>query len=267
MPIIASLSSPYGPQAAQRVDVFVPAGGEERALVACFAGGWWTGGRQQELRACCLALAEAGLPAAAIGVRPLAAPGSAPGAEHARSGADILADARAGLGRALDEAALAGHGGRSCALLGSGSGSLVALVLAHRLGAAGGRGGEPLARCAVACGVTPGLDHHEVGAGVPAPLLDRFAGTAHTQLAPLHLEPAAFPPLLLVHGDADAEVPPAIAERLHQRLAEAGEADEFALLAGLGHQFIERPWEPAGRLALDRVVPFLLRHAPDPQPA
>lgn len=267
MPITTSLSSPYGAHPSQRVDVFVPTGGEDRALVACFAGGWWHAGWHEELRALCLTIAGAGLPTAAIGVRPLAAPGTASGPEHARSGAEVLTDARAGLGRALEEAALSGHGGRSCALLGSGAGSLVALVLAHRLGLAGGRGGEPLARCAIACGVTPGLEHGDAAANVPAALLDRFAGTAHRQLSPLHLEPAGFPPLLLLHGDVDAEVPAATARRLHEHVAGAGEASEFALLTGLGHQFIERPWERAGREAVERIAPFLLRHAPDPQPA
>lgn len=265
--ITTTLQSAYGPHPTQRVDVFVPAGAERRALVACFAGGWFHAGRHEELRAFCLALAEAGWPAAAIGVRLLAAPGSQPLGDHAHHGGEVLADARAGLGRALEDASLAGLDGRSCACLGSGSGSLVALTLAHRLEAAGGRGGAPVARAAIACGVTPGLDHGDVGAGVPGAILDRFAGTQHHQLAPLHLDPARFPPLLLLHGDADAEVPAAKAQRLRVRLAEAGEGSELAVLAGLGHQFIERAWERGARQALERILPFLDNHARLPEPA
>jgi acetyl esterase/lipase len=51
-----------------------------------------------------------------------------------------------------------------------------------------------------------------------------------------HVHPA-FPPTVLLHGTADAMVPPASSERFHQALVEAGVASELHLYAGQIHEF------------------------------
>jgi dipeptidyl aminopeptidase/acylaminoacyl peptidase len=114
--------------------------------------------------------------------------------------------------------------------------------------------------------VTPSLDHAD---GFPPALLktvDLFAGAQRHSLSPLHLRPELFPPLLLLHGDNDAEVPARIANRFHLKVVEAGEASALAVLSGLGHQFIEHPQERGGRVALERLLAFLGEHVRPAEP-
>lgn len=255
--VTAALDSAYGPDEAQRVDVFLPQGGEERALVVCLPGGWWSTGRHDSLRGFCLALAARGWPCASVGLRPLPPPGQAPGAGHARDGGDVLEDARLGAERALEEALVLGLAGRSVLLLGSGSGSLAALVLAQRLGEQ--RGG-PQVRAVAACGVTPSLDHVDVQAAPLHKAVERFAGVEREALSPSHLDPARFPPLLLLHGDADHEISAKAAGRLRDKISTAGVPCELVPIPAGHHQFIEDPQARPGHTALERLLPFLAEH-------
>jgi acetyl esterase/lipase len=243
-----SLSLAHGQHARQRFDLFVPEAIDGGALVACFHGGWWSHGRHEDLRAFALHLAELGHATASIGYRLLG--------DGARNGEDILEDARAGVLKALDEAAVDGASPNTVVLLGSGAGSLIALTLAARLGA------DPKLRVrgVVACGVTPTLEHWEGCSATVAKALDQFAGAHRHELSPLHLKPDALPPLLLLHGDNDSDVPAKLAQRLHARTIEAGESSALAVLSGPGHQFIEQPFERGARAALERIQPFLQEH-------
>ncbi len=252
-----ALSTAYGAQPQQRYDLFLPHGGEHFALTVCFHGGWFNAGRHEELRGFALALAEHGLPSACIGLRPLVSAAHPDGARH---GQDLIDEAKTALQKALADAGLHGFSSNSAVLLGSGSGSLIALDLANHLHA------ERTLRLrgVVACGVTPSLDHGDGNAPERAKILDQFAGANRHGLSPVHVRPETLPPLLLLHGDADHDVPAKLAQRLHQRAIDAGEPSSLAILAGLGHQFIEQPSERGGRAALERVLPWLDEHAREP---
>lgn len=262
MPVSASLSVAYAAHPETAFDVVVPEVREGRALVVCLHGGWWHQGHHHDLRAFCLALAEHGWASASIGTRLLASPGANPGPEHARSGQDLLADILTALPKVVEEAALLGWSGNSIVLLGSGSGSLLALVAASRLTLERKPGIR--VRACIAAGVTPSLDHGDGWAPGLAAAIDRFAGRDRHALSPMHLTPHGFPALLLVHGDKDIDVPAALAQKLHQRIVTADETSEITVLAGPGHHFIESPLSPNGRLGMERILPFLAVHGVEP---
>ncbi len=250
-----TLKSPCGPHARNHYDLFVPERSEGMALVACFHGGWWNQGRGEDLRLFCLALAEAGFPSASIDFRSFT--------DGAQGGQDILDDARAGVTKALEEATIQGLDGRSLILLGSGSGSLIALTLAAQLSEVA----QVRVRAAIACGVSPSLDHGDGLAPSVLKAVDQFAGSHRHALSPLHFKPESLPPMLLLHGDNDTDVPAKLAHKFHLRVTESGEHSTLAVLSSLGHQFIENPYDRGGKAALERIVPFLQEHAPVPEVA
>jgi acetyl esterase/lipase len=251
--LYSSLGIAYGTQPRQSCDIFIPESQDDSTLVACFHGGWWSHGRHEDLRAFCLHLAELGRPCAAIGYRLLG--------EGARSGQDVIDDARLGTLKAIEEAACAGSNPASIVLLGSGSGSLIAMAVATQLS----QDAKLHVRGAIACGVSPTLEQWEGCSATVAKALDQFAGTQRHAFSPLHLQPDLLPPLLLLHGDNDLEVPAKLAQRLHARVVEAGEVSTLAILSGLGHQFIEQPFERGAKAALERILPFLQEHARTPE--
>lgn len=72
-----------------------------------------------------------------------------------------------------------------------------------------------------------------------------------------------FPPLLILHGDADREVPVALAYRLYDRIRAHGGEVEMHLYPGAGHGF-NAPWAPsysesAATDAWQRTIAFLRR--------
>ncbi len=247
--ISATLGLSYGAHPRQRVDVLVPEGAAN-ALCLCVDGGWWADGRCEVGRGFALLLAERGCAVATLGHRPLG--------DGARHGEDVLSDlTEAGL-KALEEAQVLGFSGRSLALLGHGSGSLAALLTAPRFA------GKAVVRAAVACGLLGSLEPNAGTAGSYQIACDRFAAGRHRELSPLHLDPAAVPPLLILHGDADREVPLAQAQNLQGRLTAAGEPSRLDVIAGAGHRFAEDPLAPAARDAAERIAAFLAEHAREP---
>lgn len=266
MPVTASLSVRHGAHPEQSFDVVVPdhsAGdGNRQALVVALHGGWWHQGHHQDLRAFCLALAEHGWAAASLGFRQLAPPGANPGPEHARSGTDIVADVLSGLPKVIEEAALLGWSGSSVVLLGSGSGSLLALLAASRL-TLERKAGVRIRAC-IAAGVTPSLDHADGWAPALAATIDRFAGRDRHALSPMHLTPHGYPALLLLHGDKDVDVPAALAQKLHQRVVAADESSAIQVLAGPGHHFIESPFSANGKVGMESILAFLAEHGREP---
>jgi acetyl esterase/lipase len=254
MPLSAQLDVVFGAHPQSRVDVFVPDRSDSRALVALYAGGWWTAPRREELRSVALVLAAQGWPVAVVGVRPLAL---ATGGDGARNGAEVLVDARAGLDRAIEEAGLLGLPHRDAILVGSGSGSLVALTLGHRLAVNGGKNRAPRVRGVVAAGVTPSLDKADI-AHTHHMVAERFAGSEAAALSPMGLDPADFPDLMLLHGDGDGDVSGKVVARFRERFP-AETPVEFSHLTGLGHQFLEDP-HGKGRSAVERLAGFLDRH-------
>jgi acetyl esterase/lipase len=65
--------------------------------------------------------------------------------------------------------------------------------------------------------------------GPPGKLPQRYDAASPVERLPLNL------PQLLVHGEADDIVPPAIARRYHERALEAGDPCELVMLPGVGH--------------------------------
>jgi acetyl esterase/lipase len=244
------LGSSYGIHPRQRYDLFVPERREPPVLVVCL-GGSWQGGRHEDQRSLALALAEQGYAAACLGHRLLG--------DGARHGQDICDDVRAALTKAVEEAAIHGAAPRSVILLGLGDSSLVALAVASQC-----HGYIPAVRAVVACGVHPTLETWDGCPTATIKLHEQFAGGHKQHFDPMHLDAHRFPPVLLVHGDSDTEVPARLVTKLHMRLVEAGESSTLAILAGLGHQILNHPHDRAGKLALERILPFLAEHAREP---
>jgi acetyl esterase/lipase len=246
------LAQPYGPHPRQQFDVMVPDKLASRGLVVLIHGGWWTQGRFQDLRPLALHLAELGFATATIGHRLLG--------DGARQGQELVDDIKLGLAKALEESTLAGGSDNTVVLLGSGSGSLTALVTASQLAT----DAHLRIRGVVACGVTPTLEHWEGCPSTITKALDQFAGGHRHLLSPMELPAASLPPLLLLHGDNDADVPAKLAQRLHAHAIGADEASTLAVLSGVGHGFIEHPYERGAKAALERIIPFLSEHANEP---
>jgi pimeloyl-ACP methyl ester carboxylesterase len=248
------LNRSYGPAPTQRFDLLIPDDRGRKSLVVCLHGGWWHQGHHYDLRPLMMQLADHGQPAATLGVRCL-------GADGARSGADLIADAKTGLARILDDALVMGYEG-GLVLLGSGSGSLTALVAAHQLHE---EHAPVRIRAVIACGLTPSLDHNDGWAPALSKHMDAFAGANRHALSPMHLRPEGFPPLLALHGAQDVDVPTKVAQKFHQRQAGAGESTALMVLHGVGHHFVEHPHAAASRSALEHLWPFLNTVAQEPE--
>jgi len=249
----AVLAQPFGNHPRQQIDVFIPERLTARGLVALIHGGWWSQGRHQDLRLLALHLAELGFASATIGHRQFG--------DGARFGHDLVDDVKAGIAKALEESAIAGASDSTVVLLGSGSGSLTALTVASQLSS----DARIRVRGAIACGVTPTLEHWEGCSSTVAKALDQFAGNQRHLLSPMDLPAASLPPLLLLHGDSDPDVPAKLAQRLHAHAIEADEMSTLAILTGVGHRFIEQPLDRGAHSALERIVPFLTEQAREPE--
>jgi acetyl esterase/lipase len=73
-----------------------------------------------------------------------------------------------------------------------------------------------------------------------------------------------YPPTLLLHGDADTDVPYAQSVQMAAALARAGVAHELITIPGGGHGFERDPEQPLGQPAFDRAVAFLRRQVVEP---
>jgi acetyl esterase/lipase len=253
--IHCSLNLSYGPNPRHVVDIFVPREPVNKSLLVLIHGGWWSAGHPHDLRLAAMHLAELGWPVAVPGFRQLG--------EGARNGQDIFDDVRNGIKKAREEISLIGAASHSAILIGSGSGSLIALTASSLLLTDPKAG--VMIRAAVACGVTPSLEPWE---GCPVALirtLHSFADGKAAQYSPMSMRADQFPPLLLLHGDNDQDVPARNAQKLHARVIEANEPSTLTILSGVGHSLIENPYDRNGRSAFERIVPFLHEHAVEPE--
>jgi acetyl esterase/lipase len=75
---------------------------------------------------------------------------------------------------------------------------------------------------------------------------------------PVRHVPADHPPVLLLHGDLDDDVPVEQSMAMAAALERAAIQHELIVLHSLGHGFDEDAGDPAVRRALDRVVSFLV---------
>ena len=97
-----------------------------------------------------------------------------------------------------------------------------------------------------------------------AAIVDLYGAGSDDDPPTAHL--AAFPPLLILHGDADSNMPVALAHRLHDRLQANGADVEIHIYPGAGHGF-DMPWSPAysPEAAADawrRTIAFLRQRLP-----
>lgn len=258
MPAIhAFTESAYGPHLRQRYDLFVPEGADQCATVICLPGQWWTAGDHHDLRGVALRLAEAGWAAASIGTRLLE--------KDLRSGSELVGDVIAACDKIVDEAALHGAHDRGVVLLGSGSGSLTALVAATRMLA--DRRCRLRVVATIACGFTPSTKPWE---GCPlerTASVKTFGGEQADAIDPATMPDDAFPPMLILHGENDESVPTKHALTFQKRLAAAGEIARLETVPHAGHQWIEAVHDRPSRFAIDRTVAFLREVAPNGQPA
>jgi len=253
----AFTESAYGPHLRQRYDLFVPADADQCPTVICLPGHWWTAGDHHDLRGVALRLAEAGWAAASVGTRLLE--------KDLRSGEELLGDVMQACEKIVDEASLHGAHERGVVLLGSGSGSLTALTAATRM--LSDRKCRLRVVAAIACGLTPSTRPWE---GCPlerAGAVKTFGGEHPERLDPATLPDDAFPPVLILHGEADEAVPPKHALALQKRLAAAGEIARLETVPHAGHQWIEAVHDRPSRFAIDRSIAFLREVAPLAPPA
>ncbi|HYE04730.1 MAG TPA: prolyl oligopeptidase family serine peptidase [Planctomycetota bacterium] len=240
----------YGPHPRQQFDVFIPEGADNCATVVCVHGGWFSAGHHHDLRSLAFVLAERGYACAPISIRHLA---------DVRGGADLVDDVCIAARKALEESSLLGGSPRTLVLLGSGSGSLPALAAAQRLG----EDRKLRVRAAIACGVTPSADAWDGCPPAIARVVQQYGAGHADALGPMTMPADRFPPLLLLHGDQDAEVPAKLAHKLHMRVIEAGEDSQLAVLAGVGHHFIDSAH--GLRAAGERIAAFLAEQVNEPQ--
>ena len=242
--LLATTAAAYGDHRCQAVDVFVPDGCNEVPTVLCLAGGWWTGDARLRARALAMDLAERGWPAAALGLRPL---------DDVEDGRELVDDVITAAIRAVEEATVLGAHAQVCSLVGSGSGSLLALLAGQRLDA----DGLLRPRCLTCAGVTPTVAPWDGCEPAIAERLGRFAPAAAAALDPLRLDPASFPPVLHIHGDNDPAVPARLAREQHRLLRTADRPSQLTLMTGLGHDILEEPSSPAARNVLRTITAWL----------
>jgi acetyl esterase/lipase len=161
----------------------------------------------------------------------------------------------------VDEAALYGAHDRGVILLGSGSGSLTALAAGARMLA--DRRCRLRVAAVVACGLTPALSPWEGGRAERHGILKEFAGDQAQELDPSLIAADAFPPVLILHGEEDREVPSRHALALQKRLSDAGEMARLETVSHADHRWIESVHDRPARFAIDRITAFLREVAPN----
>lgn len=155
------------------------------------------------------------------------------------AGITALADQPVDLGRLL----IVGHSAGGHLALWAASRGPAALVVSL--------GGVSDLEEAAALGLGDGAAQELLG-GEPDEVPERYAAASPPRLLPLRA------PLLLVHGDADQEVPVATARRFAARAADAGAPCELLELPGVDHFAVIDPASPAWAAtlaAVDRLLP------------
>ncbi len=230
----------YGPHQRQYVDVCVPNDATEAPLIICFHSGWFQFGQPKQLHELMFTLCQAGFACAVIGHR-LSTDGI--------SGEDILSDCKLGIDKAKEEVGLLGGQAASPCLVGSGVGGLLAMNLA-RINTQEFAG-------IISCGATPQLEAWDGCNTNIKEALSQFSNNDEHTLSPIKQSCADLPPLLILHGDHDPEVPVTLARDLHARCIEQGVESTFSVLSGGKHRFLEDIDGRTAKSALKRMLPWL----------
>lgn len=236
----------YGRHRAQRAELWLPAGpGGRRPAVVLLHGGYWRAQYTKRLMVP-LARAVAALGWAAVNVEyrrvgPLGGGGGWPGTfEDVAAALDHLGGVAE-----VDAARLVtcGH---------SAGGHLALWAAARARLPAGAPGSAPAVRPVGAVSLAGVVDLHEasrlgLGAGAATALLGGDPGRHPDRYA--QASPAALLPLgvaqVLLHGEADATVPPALSAGYVERARDLGDPAELVLLPGVDHMAIISPDGPA----------------------
>lgn len=235
----------YGPDPRQRIDVLIPEQGGQGPLLVLLHAGWWRRGHRQDLLATAVDLAERGQAVALLGYRLL---------QGSRRGDELVDDVVQGLRAAVEEAQILGAAVPSLVMVGSGAGGLLGLCALPRLAEQ-----APLTiRGLAMVGTAPGLQPWPDCPAEVAESLAQFAAGPGV-VDPIHDGAGDLPPMLLIHGDQDEEVPARLAQTLHGDLVERSGASTLAIIAGAGHRFLEDPASQAGRSACSRIVDWLAK--------
>ncbi len=267
------------PDRKERLDVYLPAeaaSGQHRPALVWIHGGGWTGGTKNEARAknVCTTVAAAGYVAISIDYR-LGAGAWPTNLFDCKNAVRFLRARAEAYGVDPDRIAVAG---------GSAGGHLALMVALT----AGKPGLEPEGEAspypgtssAVRCvanfyGITHILTRRETDKqGNPGEARRTLAGAISVHRATSETDPVLTlsspvthvtrhsPPMLTLHGRADATVDYLQAEELHRVARERGASHELLLLDGVGHTFDLQTWakKPLPRDLRPVLLEFLARH-------
>ena len=267
------------PDRKEKLDLYLPADaapGQKRPALVWIHGGGWTGGTKTENRAknICLTVAEAGYVAISIDYR-LGAGAWPTNLYDAKNAVRFLRANATRYGVDPDRIAVAG---------GSAGGHL-ALMVALTTGKPGLEptgdatpyaGVSSAVRCvANFYGVTNILTRRETDKqGNPSEARRPLAAAISVHRATSETDPVLTlaspvthvtrnsPPILTLHGRADATVDYLQAEELHRVARERGASHELLLLDGVGHTFDLQTWarKPMARDLRPEFLAFLAKH-------
>jgi len=240
----------YGPDKAQKLEMFVPAGAKGPLPIVVFIhGGGWDSGDPYSYRFVARALAPHGYAVVLAGYRLY---------PHARY-PDMLEDGAAALRWVADHAAEHGGDPSRIVLMGHSAGAYNAVML--------GLDRQWLGRQGLSADDLRGV----VGLSGPydfypfdKPSAIHSFGQAPDPLAtqPINHARGDAPPLLLLTGDEDTTVRPRNALALAKAMTAAGESTKAVILKGVDHTgMVMKLAQPFARdpRVLDAVLPFLAR--------
>ena len=218
----AAASAAYGPDPAQRVDIYRPATTQESPVVLFFYGGSWQGGRRADYAFVGAALAERGMLAVVADYRRF------PQVRFP----DFVDDGALALRWTRDHAAAFGADPQRLFVAGHSAGAHIAALLATD------------AQYLQRVGLNPRDLRGAIGIAGPydfLPLTDPdlqaiFGPEADwPRSQPVNFVDGDEPPFLLLHGEDDKLVWPRNSERLAARLRGAGIAVDYRTYPDLGH--------------------------------
>lgn len=240
----------YGPDPAQKLEMFVPQGAKDTLPILVFVhGGSWAGGDPHDYRFIARTFCAQGYAVVLAGYRLY---------PQARFPA-MLEDGAAAVRWVHDNAAEFRADPARMALMGHSAGAYNVTMLTLDPQWLRGAGLDDSAIRGTVALAGP-FDFLPLDSDATINAFGNAPDLAATQ--PINFVRADAPPMLLVTGDADTRVKPRNSKRLAQLLTDAGVPVQPVLLEGVTHEQIitmfARPFA-RDRRALDAVLPFLAR--------